>query len=154
MNSKKNKINIVVSIIIKFSDLDINTNKIKKLVKAVCLRFGLKNANINIVITGDVEIKRINRLYLKHKRITDCISFDLSDEFDKLKVFDIIVNGQRAVGQAQRRGHPSQAELMLYITHGLLHNLGFNDKTVSQAKKMHKVEDEILQEQDYGIIYG
>ena len=59
-----------------------------------------------------------------------------------------------AVRQANLRGHASQAELALYITHGLLHNLGFDDSTDSKARKMHDTEDNILQQLGYGFVYN
>ena len=66
----------------------------------------------------------------------------------------MVVNGEMAVREAKLRGHSSEAELALYITHGLLHNLGFDDSTQSQARKMHDTEDEILQQLGYGLVYN
>jgi rRNA maturation RNase YbeY len=66
----------------------------------------------------------------------------------------VIVNGERAVKEAQLRNHSSEAELALYITHSLLHNLDFDDSTDEQARKMHKIEDEILQNLGYGLVYN
>jgi len=59
-----------------------------------------------------------------------------------------------AVREANLRGHSSEAELALYITHGLLHNFGFDDSTPGKARKMHNVEDEILQQLGYGLVYN
>ena len=59
-----------------------------------------------------------------------------------------------AVRQASLRGHSSEAELALYITHGLLHKLGFDDSTKGRAKKMHDIENEILQQLGYGLVYN
>ncbi len=59
-----------------------------------------------------------------------------------------------ALRQATLRSHSDQAELALYITHGLLHNFGFDDLEPSEAKKMHEKEDEILQELNYGLVYN
>jgi probable rRNA maturation factor len=70
------------------------------------------------------------------------------------KLLELIVNGEMAVRQANLRGHSSEAELALYITHGLLHHLGFDDSTESQARKMHDMEDEILQQLGYGLVYN
>ena len=58
-----------------------------------------------------------------------------------------------AARQAAKRGHGAEAELALYITHGMLHNLGFDDTDPQQAKKMHETEDSLLQKQGFGIIY-
>jgi probable rRNA maturation factor len=59
-----------------------------------------------------------------------------------------------AVRQALLRNHSSQAELALYITHGLLHNLGFDDTAEDQAEEMHNTEDEILKQLGYGLVYN
>ena len=73
---------------------------------------------------------------------------------DSTKSFELVVNAEKAARQANSRGHSSEAELALYITHGLLHQLGFDDSTNSRAKKMHDTEDEILQQQGFGLIYN
>ena len=159
MASSRQDQEIVIQITKNFKGIDISGDKIKKLVKAVCRRFGRHEPTdikyeISIAIVDDNEIQQFNREFLNSKAPTDCISFDLSDDEDGPKVFDLIVNGEMAVRQANQRGHLSEAELALYITHGLLHNLGFDDSTKSQAKKMHETEDEILQEFGYGIVYN
>jgi probable rRNA maturation factor len=59
-----------------------------------------------------------------------------------------------ALRQANSRGHSSEAEIALYITHGLLHNLGFDDSTEPKAKNMHDIEDNILQQLGYGLVYN
>jgi probable rRNA maturation factor len=71
-----------------------------------------------------------------------------------VKSFELVFNAEMAVKEANLRGHSSEAELALYITHGLLHNLGFDDSTQSQAEKMHNIEDEILQQLGYGPVYN
>jgi len=99
------------------------------------------------------EIKRANKQFLNRNVSTDCLSFDLSEEANK-KAFELIVNAEKAVKEAALRGHSAEAELALYVTHGLLHNLGFNDSTNSKAKEMHDTEDEILQQHGYGFVYN
>jgi probable rRNA maturation factor len=84
------------------------------------------------------------------------LSFDLSDERSRTaaKTFELVVNGERAAKEASARGHSTEAEMALYIVHGLLHNFGFDDSTKVKAKKMHETEDEILREFGYGLIYN
>jgi probable rRNA maturation factor len=65
-----------------------------------------------------------------------------------------VVNAEMANRQAAKRGHSPEAELALYITHGLLHNLGFDDLSSEDAKKMHETEDAMLQQLGFGIIYN
>lgn len=150
---------IVVLIIKNFKGVDISELKIKKLTKALCDRFAKHKPadtkyQISIAIVDDNEIRQLNKKFLNSRAVTDCLSFDLSDDEEGPKIFDLVVNGEMAVRQSNQRGHSSESELALYITHGLLHNLGFDDSAISQARKMHETEDEILQEFGYGLVYN
>ena len=149
---------VVVQITKNFKNIDVNLSKLEKLVKAVCNRFTQSDIRgtkyeISIAIVDDAEIRRANKQFLNRSAGTDCLSFDLSDCANE-KSFELIVNAEEAVKEAAMRGHSSEAELALYVTHGLLHNLGFDDSTKSRAKKMHDTEDEILQQQGYGFVYN
>jgi probable rRNA maturation factor len=146
---------IVVQITRNFKDIEVCLPKLKKVVKTICKRFKLSKATVSIAIVGDAEVRRVSKRFLNRSSVTDCLSFDLSeDDVDSPKSFELLVNAERAVKEANLRGHSSEAELALYITHGLLHNLGFDDSTREQAKKMHDTEDEILQQLGYGLIYN
>lgn len=159
MTSSRKDRDIVIQIIKNFKDINISELKVKKITKALCDRFAKHEPadtryEISIAIVGDEEIREFNRRFLNSKAPTDCISFDLSDDEEGAKIFDLVVNGEMAVRQANLRGHSSEAELALYITHGLLHNFGFDDSTERRARKMHETEDEILQEFGYGLVYN
>ncbi len=155
MGAEKQQENITVQIVDNFKDTDACPSHLRKLVKAVCNRFRLSNATINIALTNDAEIRRLNEQFLNRKSTTDCLSFNLSDEqAGSAKLLEIAVNAEKAVREANLRGHSSEAELALYITHGLLHNLGFDDSAPAPAKKMHNIEDEILQQAGYGLVYN
>lgn len=155
MDSAKQDQDIAVQITKNFKNIDITLSKLKKLVEVVCRRFKLSKVGISIAIVDDTQIRKVNKQFLNKDSPTDCISFDLSDNVaESAKSFELIVNAEMAVRQANRRGHSAEAELALYITHGLLHNLGFDDSTRAQAKKMHDTEDDILQKLGYGLIYN
>ena len=155
MGHRKQTQNITVQITKNFDSLNLNVPKLKKLVKAVCNRFKLRKAVVSIAILNDAEIRKVNKRFCNCGSSTDCLSFDLSDDDpDSEKSFELIVNAERAVRQADIRGHSGQAELALYVTHALLHNLGFDDSDSKRAKQMHDTEDEILQQLDFGIVYN
>ena len=155
MASAKQKRDIVVQIAKNFKNIDIHLPKLKKLVKTICNRFKLSKATISIAIVDDAQIRKVNKQFLNKDSPTDCLSFNLSDNKKRsVKSFELVVNGEMAVRQANLRGHSGEAELALYITHGLLHNLGFDDSTKSQAEKMHNIENEILQQLGYGPVYN
>ena len=124
--------------------------KFKSLAESVCSRFSVQTATVSIAIVGDDAIAAINKQFLDHTGPTDVISFDLSDD---VKNFEIVVNADQAARQSAERAHDTESELALYITHGLLHNLGFDDHNETDSKKMHKMEDAILKDEGFGAIY-
>jgi probable rRNA maturation factor len=144
--------------------------KLKKLVTGVCNRFKLSQASVSIAIVDDAEMRSINQRFLNRDYSTDCLSFDLSDDARlsaglggaasanlnacDSKSFELVVNGEKAVREANLRGHSPAAELALYVTHSLLHNLGFDDRTRNQAREMHQAEDEILRQFGYGLVFS
>ncbi|MBN2182210.1 MAG: rRNA maturation RNase YbeY [Sedimentisphaerales bacterium] len=166
MASVKSDKTVVIRVARNFKGINIPSAKIKKIAKTVCDRFPeteekdtsneTRRYEISIAIVDNVRFRELNRRYLNRNSISDCLSFDLSDdnEPNSLKLYEIIVNGELAAKQAGLRGHSGEAELALYITHGLLHNLGFDDSSAHRARKMHEMEDEILQQLGYGIVYN
>ena len=147
---------VVVQIAKNLQDVEVCLSKLERLVKAICKRFKLPAATVSIAIVDNAEMRKLNRRFLNRKGACDCLSFDLSD--DKRpgteKSFELVVNGEKAVEEARLRGHSGEAELALYVTHGLLHNLGFDDSAPKKARKMHDTEDEILQQFGYGLVYN
>lgn len=143
---------ILIEVHCDFGDIDVEPPKIEDLVRKVCDRHGVTGGTVSIAIVADETMCQINRQFLGRQGITDCISFDLSDETTE-QMWEIVVNGEKAIHEAKVRGHTPAAELALYITHGLLHYLGFDDTSPTQAKKMHAEEDRILQALGYGKIY-
>jgi len=101
-------------------------------------------ACINIAIVSDEEIAQLNEKHLNHKGPTDVLSFNLSGDGDTALEGELVVSFDTAKREADRRHHTVEAELSLYIAHGLLHLIGFDDATEEQANKMHEIEDTIL----------
>jgi probable rRNA maturation factor len=146
---------ITVQITNRCEERGADTVRLKKLVRTICKRFGVSHASISIGIVGDAEISRLNRQFLNQEGTTDSLSFDLSDGLEpEPKIFDLIVNAELAAREAARRGHEAEAELALYVAHGLLHQFGFDDATPQQARRMHRTEDEILLHLGYGSVYN
>ena len=139
-----------------FQDIGVSVRKFQELVKAICRRFDLSKAVIGVAIVDNAQMRKLNCRFLGRDASTDCLSFDLSerDERQSNRSFELVVNGELANKEALLRGHSAEAELALYVTHCMLHNLGFDDLTQEQTKKMHDAEDEILRQFGYGAVYG
>ncbi len=166
MASDEQDSNITIQIARNFKDVYVPLPKVRKIVKAALGRAAARKIRragyvVDIAIVDDDRIRQLNRQFKKHDTTTDVLSFDLSDDSKEPDadskvptIFELIVNGRMAQRQAKLRGHCPEAELALYITHGLLHCVGFDDSTRSEAGRMHQAEDEILQQIGYGLVYN
>lgn len=132
---------------------DINITSLERLAGRVCRQFKIRRAEVAAALVDDKTMQKLHRKFLGKAKITDVMSFDLSDPLEKTKIFDIIINVEQARRQAVRRGHSVQAETALYLVHGLLHQLGFDDRDVNQARRMHQQEDKILTKAGLGTVY-
>ncbi len=145
--------NICVHIESQAGNVDVDLKRLETLAHSICTEFEIVDANIQISIVDDAGIIEIHQQFLGQNKTTDVISFDLSDEFESSRNFQIVINAEMAHRQAKKRGHPTESELALYITHGMLHNVGFDDGDDEQSRRMHEKEDEILQAHGFGRIY-
>ncbi|MCP4377615.1 MAG: rRNA maturation RNase YbeY [bacterium] len=124
--------------------LRVPRKKISALVEFVTSAESAQLGEVDIAVVTGRRIAMLNRRYLQHVGVTDVLSFDLSAPGEPMSV-QIIVCGDLAVREARsRRGGP-QRELMLYIVHGLLHVMGYDDTTTSQAEKMYARQEELLE---------
>jgi probable rRNA maturation factor len=100
-----------------------------------------KGGSINVCVMDDSRIRRINELYLGHDRPTDVISFNLSQGGTEALEAEIAVSAQAAARNAAQYGNTAQKELLVYIIHGVLHALGYDDRTAVQRAKMQEKTD-------------
>ena len=127
-------------------------------------------ATISLALVSDCEIHRLNRQFLGHDYPTDVISFllDESPEMASAADFDsghrasgdspmsdslkssvkingeLIVSTDTAIREASAHGWSPDAELLLYLVHGLLHLCGYDDLTDEARPVMRSRERELL----------
>lgn len=154
MTDTKKQSACIVSIQIQTEPFPIDRAKIRRAVRRILHQFGVPSAWVEIAVVDDAVMRKLHKDYFGDAETTDVISFDLSSEGQSRRCFQILVNAELAARQADRRGHSPQAELMLYIVHGLLHQLGFDDADDEQAAKMHQTEDYLLKQLGFGIVYA
>ena len=117
--------------------------KITAIVEFVAQAEAVRIDEVDIAIVASRHIATLNRQYLQHSGATDVISFDLSAPGGGL-IAQIIVCADAAVREARLRRIGPQRELMLYIVHGLLHVIGYDDTTPKAAEKMYARQEELL----------
>ncbi|MHC4294704.1 MAG: rRNA maturation RNase YbeY [Planctomycetota bacterium] len=102
-------------------------------------------AEVDLAVVTRDEITSLNRRYLSRCEPTDVLSFDLSDSSRAGLCIQLVICGETTVANARASGLTPQRELMLYVVHGLLHQMGYDDSSARGAVRMHAREDEILE---------
>ena len=121
-------------------DLRINIPFIKRLIRYVLKEEAAAGrGEIALCVADDREIHRLNKTYLGKDRPTDVIAFNLSGEEAELRA-DIIVSAETARAYSRKFHTKPAYELYLYVIHGVLHVLGYDDRTERQRNTMHKRE--------------
>lgn len=117
---------------------------IEQAVAQIASDYGWEDGEISIAIVDDAQIHQVNLEYLNHDYPTDVISFDTTESESFLEG-DVIASAQTAHRIATENQWPAPQELLLYIIHGMLHVIGLEDTTESQAKKMRAQEKYYLE---------
>ena len=119
----------------------LNVKKLRKAVVSILRKFDVHDGELSIVFATDSEIRPLNKKYRHKDRPTDVLSFSLGDEN---VLGDIVISVDRAKAQAKIFGTSFKDEMKLYIIHGVLHLLGYDDETPAARKKMRQKEQELL----------
>ncbi len=100
---------------------------------------GVTGKQIDYIFCSDEYLLNLNRKFLKHETFTDIITFDYSR--DKQLSADIFISVERVKENAETWAEPFDRELLRVMAHGLLHMLGYEDKTAEQKKRIRKQEE-------------
>ncbi len=135
---------------IKFHNQDIdyklkNKTQLKKWIEAV-VKKGKKTAGeINFIFCSDDYLLNLNQQYLNHNTLTDIITFDYSKEAAKNQISgDIFISAERVEENALKFGKTKENEMQRVVIHGVLHLLGYKDKTKTTKAEMTRQEDACL----------
>ena len=107
-------------------------------------RFG----DIIIHWVNDDELLEMNRRFLNHNYYTDIITFDYSR--GKKISGELFISKDRVLENAKKETIPFNQERDRVIAHGVLHLLGFKDKTEQEQEEMRLKEDQFLKELYHG----
>jgi probable rRNA maturation factor len=90
---------------------------------------------VAVRLTGDRELRRLNRDYAGEDAVTDVLSFTGSGEH----IGDLAISWPTAVRQSKVFGHEAATELALLSVHGLLHLLGWNHAAPRERREMNRL---------------
>ncbi|MDX1948247.1 MAG: rRNA maturation RNase YbeY [Pirellulaceae bacterium] len=108
-------------------------------VRQVMAEAGIQAGEISVAVVTDEQIHVLNRQYLDHDYPTDVLSFVLEHDGNRLDG-EIIVSSDYARRESERFGWTTADELLLYVIHGSLHLVGYDDQTPEAAQAMRAAE--------------
>ena len=112
-------------------------------VKQVIKGEGKQLGDINFIFCSDNYLHNINLSYLNHDTLTDIVTFDNSEVENEIEG-DIFISIDRVRENAELFKRPEKEELHRVIIHGVLHLIGFSDKSDIEKKQMRKKEEACL----------
>lgn len=126
-------------------------------------------AEVNILLTDNEEIKRINKEFRNLDQPTDVLSFPMGDfdapsDFERLEEYsedyfnpetgelllgDIVISVDKVEEQAEKYGHSQSRELAFLVAHSMLHLCGYDHIKADEREVMEKKQEEILKLKGY-----
>ncbi len=101
---------------------------------------------IDFILCDDAYLLNINKEYLQHDYYTDIITFPLKDDPIESNVF---ISIDRVRENAEFYKVDFEEELHRVIIHGVLHLIGYDDKSEDDKTKMRAKEDEYLSKRNF-----
>ena len=119
-----------------------NENALEIWIHKIILEHNCEEGEINYIFCDDAYLLKLNIEFLQHDTLTDVISFDNS--LGSLINGDIFISTERVLDNAKDYGVSFLEELQRVMIHGVLHFLGFKDKTATDQKEMTRQENKAL----------
>lgn len=104
--------------------------------------YGFNEGELNYIFCDDDYLLKLNVEFLEHDTLTDIISFDYT--MGKLISGDIFISVERVRENAKIFNQTVDNELNRVMIHGVLHYMGFKDKSEKDKEIMRGEEDKCL----------
>src|SRR5690606_3237719 len=109
-------------------------------ISSILFSEGFSLGPLDYIFVDDQALLEINLQYLGHDTLTDIITFDYTQ--GKTLSGDIFISTQRVQENADTFGVAFENELQRVMSHGLLHVMGYGDKTPEEVEIMRGKEEE------------
>lgn len=117
-------------------------NDVQNWIKKVVSDKGFEVGEINYIFCDDAYLHKLNVEFLQHDTLTDIISFDNS--LGKLINGDVFISIERVEDNAKDFKVYFDEELHRVLIHGVLHYMGFKDKSDDEKQEMRNLENNAL----------
>ena len=129
--------------------IKVNKKEIRKCAEFVLKAMDEDASELSLLFVDDSYIKKLNRKYRGVNSSTDVLAFPMREgkgfSRDSLILGDVVVSAETAKREAEKRNVSIQKEMRLYVVHGILHLLRYDDKNPGDRKRMKAKELELLE---------
>lgn len=136
---------LLLEILDEQDELAVDLKQVRTLCERILDDANVKSGKINVVLVNSDTIQQFNRDFLQHDYPTDVITFP--SEFQQSKGFlegEVLVCTEIAKDRAEEFGWTAVEELLLYVVHGMLHLVGYDDATPEQQENIQAKERHYL----------
>lgn len=119
-----------------------NESILENWVESIISSKDCETGELNFIFCDDDYLHKLNVEFLNHDTLTDVISFD--NCLGKLISGDIFISVERVAENAKEYNVTFEDELHRVMIHGVLHFLGFKDKSEEDETVMRKEENHSL----------
>ena len=128
----------------------IRKNHINKYVNSLIINELKVSGDISVIFCSDDYLLEMNKQYLSHDYYTDIITFDYVEE--NIISGDLFISFDRIKDNAKQLNIELIREVYRVVFHGVLHLVGYNDKTDDEQNVMTEKENFYLSEVDFSAI--
>ena len=109
--------------------------------------------NKYFIFASDELLAELKSKYFNEDHFTDVIAFRLNQYSEPIIEGEVYISLPRAKENAKIFEEPYKKEVTRLIVHGCLHLIGFKDKTISEKKIMTDLENNILDQTNWELIF-
>lgn len=133
------------------SSLSYSSKNIQRISKKVMNSENFLNGNISIILSNREYLSKLKKKYFNMDVYTDVIAFNLEDKNDCLDG-EIYISIDDVIENSKIFSKSFNDEFGRILIHGILHLLGYDDKTNVQKEKMSQLENNYLKLLDYNLV--
>lgn len=122
--------------------LDLDVDHIHRWLESVVEKEGFELGEVSMILCSDEYLLDMNRRHLDHDYYTDIITFDYTSE--QTVSGDLFISIDRVKDNASTHSEMFHVELLRVIVHGVLHLMGYKDKSEDEQKEMRSKENMAL----------
>ncbi len=134
----------MISVYTQQKDLSIDKGSVRALVEATLTFLKIPFEEVSVYFVSSKRIAKLHERFFQDPTPTDCISFPI----DENHLGEIFVCPAVAIDYAKKRRANPYRETALYIVHGLLHLIGYDDLEKKAKETMRKKEKSCMRHLD------